>query len=226
MSTPKDRQSAKPNALKHGVFAVPAILPGEDVREFEALHTSLIKEWRPEGTTEYDCVLTIAKAIWRKARLQKFLAAKVEGCTYDPKHVLFEEKRSLYQFFVLVTRVPEDFHRLLDALSREHAEHLRQNFSPDNFQSSSEWTKALREEIFDVLFTKVDDPDKRPALASLFQSAQIVPPDAFATEVALDDRLDGTIDRAFRRLVQIKAAKELLGSTPQITGGAPAKKIA
>ena len=198
--------------------------------------------------------------------MQKFLAAKVEGCTYDPKHVLFEEKRSLYQFFFLVTSVPEDFHRLLDALCSKHAEHLRQNFSPDNFQSISEWTEALRKEIFDVLFPKADEPGERPALASLFQSAQIIPPDAFATEVALvqDSEsltplpkwpcrtvgkmawtgcqlkmsrfnfrsavldvwivLRGTIDRAFRRLVQIKTAKKLLGSTADRQGALQPKR--
>jgi hypothetical protein len=220
----KNKQSAKINALKHGVFAVVAILPGEDVREFEALHNSLIAELQPEGTMEHDCVLTIAKARWRKDRLQKFLAAKAEGCTYDPNNPLFQESRSLYQFFFNVTRAPEEFDRLLNCLSGKHADHLRQNFSPENFKSIPEWTEALRKEIFVVLLPKAD-PGDPPVFPSLYQSAQILPPDAFANEVALDDRLDGMIDRAFRRLVQIKTAKELLGRTSQIGGDAPSKKI-
>ena len=40
------------NAQKHGVFAEPLILPGEDPREFEALHAALIEEWSPSGPSE------------------------------------------------------------------------------------------------------------------------------------------------------------------------------
>ena len=60
------------NALKHGVFSPITILPGEDPREFSALHSETVKEWAPIGPTEEDAVLSIAKGIWRKRRLQKF----------------------------------------------------------------------------------------------------------------------------------------------------------
>jgi hypothetical protein len=53
-----------PNAYKHGVFASMAIVPGEDPREFEELHSALVEEWTPAGATEQDAVLTIAKGVW------------------------------------------------------------------------------------------------------------------------------------------------------------------
>ena len=46
------RKHKRPNAQKHGVFAEPLILPGEDPREFEALHAALIEEWSPSGPSE------------------------------------------------------------------------------------------------------------------------------------------------------------------------------
>ena len=46
------RKHKRPNAQKHGVFAEPLILPGEDPREFEALHSALIEEWNPSGPSE------------------------------------------------------------------------------------------------------------------------------------------------------------------------------
>ena len=46
------RRRKRPNAQKHGVFAEPLILPGEDPREFEALHAALIEEWSPSGPSE------------------------------------------------------------------------------------------------------------------------------------------------------------------------------
>ncbi len=56
-----NQQWKRPNALKHEVFAAAAIIPGEDRWEFEELHSSLIQEWQPDGPTEEDAVLDIAK---------------------------------------------------------------------------------------------------------------------------------------------------------------------
>ena len=66
--------------VKHGAFAKTAILPGEDPREFEELHSALIEEWAPVGPTEEDAVLSIAKGVWRKRRLQKFLHTEIQIC--------------------------------------------------------------------------------------------------------------------------------------------------
>ena len=60
------------NAVKHGVFAEVVILPGEDVKEFEELHQSLINEWNPDGPAEHDAVSTLAKCLWRKRRLVRY----------------------------------------------------------------------------------------------------------------------------------------------------------
>jgi hypothetical protein len=56
-----NRKPKQPNAQTHGVFAATAILPGEHREEFEELHSALIQEWAPDGATEEDAVLTIAK---------------------------------------------------------------------------------------------------------------------------------------------------------------------
>jgi hypothetical protein len=62
------RRRKRPNAQKHGVFAEPLILPGEDPREFEALHSALIEEWTPSGPSEQSRVFGMADAEWRKLR--------------------------------------------------------------------------------------------------------------------------------------------------------------
>src|SRR5262249_36729326 len=43
------RRRKRSNAQTHGAFAEPLILPGEDPREFEAIHAALIEEWSPSG---------------------------------------------------------------------------------------------------------------------------------------------------------------------------------
>ena len=69
------RKRKRPNAQKHGVFAEPLILPGEDPREFEAIHSALIEEWTPSGPSEQSRVFGIADAEWRKLRSRRFAQA-------------------------------------------------------------------------------------------------------------------------------------------------------
>jgi hypothetical protein len=66
------RKRKRPNAQTHGVFAEPLILPGEDPREFEALHSAWIEEWSPSGPSEESRVFGCADAEWRKLRSRLF----------------------------------------------------------------------------------------------------------------------------------------------------------
>ena len=75
-SVVSSRMYKRPNAQKHGVFAEPLILPGEDPREFEAIHSALIEEWTPSGPSEQSRVFGIADAEWRKLRSRRFAQAK------------------------------------------------------------------------------------------------------------------------------------------------------
>src|SRR5262245_790923 len=60
------------NAQTHGAFAEPLILPGEDPREFEAMHAGFIEEWNPSGLSEQRLVFGMADAEWRKLRSRRF----------------------------------------------------------------------------------------------------------------------------------------------------------
>ena len=73
------------NALKHGAFSSLLILPWESVAKFAELYDELIAEWNPIGRTEQDAVLSIAKGIWRKRRMQAFLADELD---VEPQQVV------------------------------------------------------------------------------------------------------------------------------------------
>ena len=75
-----------PNALKHGIYAATAILPGESVAEFKELHAALIAEWKPVGPSEHEAVLSIAEGMWRKRRLQRFIQVRSLKNSIDPRH--------------------------------------------------------------------------------------------------------------------------------------------
>jgi hypothetical protein len=114
-----DRNRKQPNALKPGAFTQMTILPGEDVRAFEKLHMDLIEEWHPIGPTEQDAVLTIAKGIWRKGRIQGFLLGKALACSLDPTHLAYDEVSALRGFCNLLEIAPDLLDKRLRVLSEE-----------------------------------------------------------------------------------------------------------
>jgi hypothetical protein len=56
-------------------FAASPVLPGEDRAEFDQFLEKLRDEYEPEGVAQEDAVLTMAKAMWRKQRLEIFQRA-------------------------------------------------------------------------------------------------------------------------------------------------------
>jgi hypothetical protein len=221
-------------ALKHGAFAQTAILPGEDPREFEELHSAIIEV----GPTEEDAVLSIAKGVWRKRRAQKFLEAEIEICRFDPKHPLYDEAQKLRRlltimetapFFNFVETAPDFFERGLQGLinlfvSGFSADYLRDKCPRQNFESASAWFQALHNEVASVLLPVLGLSGEAPPDVLLGRSAKFLTPDVFKHELAVDERIDATIDRAIKRLIQTKAMKQMLVGTSPNGGNHQPKK--
>jgi hypothetical protein len=146
-------------AVKHGAFAKTAILPGEDRQEFEELHSALIEEWAPVGPTEEDAVLSIAKGVWRKRRLQKFLHAEMEMCRSDREHPLYDEAQAVRTllntletrpFLKLMEPVPDHF----EPFAPEHIETAIRLISKVLLLTSpSSWNECARESNLNPLLT-------------------------------------------------------------------------
>jgi hypothetical protein len=200
------RKLKRPNALKHGVFSATAILPGEDPKEFEELHSSLIEEWMPDGATEEDAVLSIAKAVWRKRRVQLFLEVELRSNAIDPAHPSYQETLGLRGIGSAIQLEPETgFQKYVDRyLQRERIEFFEQKFPRSKFKSTWEWAAAVLEEIkslvkpHPILGSEVDQ------IVRLHHSAANFSFDLFKQELVLDERLDAMIDRAVKRLIQTK----------------------
>jgi hypothetical protein len=201
-----------PNAYKHGVFASMAIVPGEDPREFEELHSAVVEEWTPAGATEQDAVLTIAKGVWLKRRVQKFFQAQLFKCVLDPKHPLFDEAFSLARLAFLMERTPETaFQKYASSsLRSDKINYLNQKFPRSDFKSTLEWAQAIINEICALVAETNFEADHELAL---FHPSVAVSDDLFKSQLALDERLDVMIDRAVKRLIQTKAMKQMLGQT-------------
>ena len=208
------QKTKQPNAQKHGVFAEMAILPGEVPEEFEELHSDLVEEWAPAGATEEDAVLTIAKGVWRKRRVQNFRAVQMLNNSANPMHPSYSEILGLRVFVALMTTEPEVAFAAYakSSLRADKINHLKQKFPRSDFKSTSEWAQAVIDEINSVLIPNSErDRQQGADLVSVSRSAATFSDDVFNQELALDERLDAIIDRAVKRLIQTKTMKQMLG---------------
>jgi hypothetical protein len=81
------------SALRHGAWSQAAVLPGEDLRQFDRLCCELADEWHPSGPAEEDAVFTLAKCMWRKRRL-RFLrgTSPLSDDFWLPRELALEER--------------------------------------------------------------------------------------------------------------------------------------
>jgi hypothetical protein len=183
-SVVQSRKWKRPNALKHGVFAIYPIMSGEDPREFEALLSAVTDEWQPSGPTEADKVFAIAHAIWCKFRAQRHLRGKLLANTFDPRHPDFDELRGLFLFSDRMRSEPETAFANYASryLRRDKIDHLKEKFPRSNYPSTEEWAEAVITEIETQLM---------PAIMSLKPEpgAEIDALSDLARKVALDMRL-------------------------------------
>jgi hypothetical protein len=220
----------RPNAQKSGVFAEPLILPGEDPREFEAIHSALIEEWTPSGPSEETKVFGMADAEWRKVRSRRFAQTKALSNSLNPAHPAFDEARGLITFGYLMCREPETaFAGCASYLRSDKVRHLNQNFPRQNFGSVEEWAVAVTEEIKSGLnpgtpgFAAIDPDRLDPATEAL--RSDIKKMHSFVTTIHmrefLDDdfeqqeRLDARIARLRKELIEIKTTKQMLRRTSE-----------
>ena len=67
--TDEGKAAVRLNALRHGLYAATAVLPGESREEFEQLCDAIEAEWRPETPTESIFAERIAVCHWSMRRI-------------------------------------------------------------------------------------------------------------------------------------------------------------
>jgi hypothetical protein len=203
-----------PNALKHGVFAAAAILPGEDPSEFHALHASLIAEWTPNGASEREFVTTMAQAIWAKRRRQKHSEVRVFQNMLDLKHASYDEEFGLRGLAAFLQSEPETAFRAYARrlLRPVKIADLERKFPRSEYQSETDRAKAVLKHINAELAEQPSLPDGLD-LVGLHQTVATVSMEVFKQEIELDERLNTMFHRAMKGLIECKAMKQILRET-------------
>jgi hypothetical protein len=212
----------RPNALKHGVFARPFIIPGEDLSEFQELYAELIDEWQAFAPTLRDAVSDLADSKWRKRRLQRFVQTRLSLCTFDPDHPAFTEVWGFSMFIHHLRTKPETCfeEHARKYLSADRINDLKQKFPRSGYQSSSQWAEAVISEILSVP-TQIElaDESELEKAAREWVAEQKVAGSIICERELLEyefketERLDSKIRQQIKFLIELKTMQKMLCET-------------
>jgi antitoxin component of MazEF toxin-antitoxin module len=200
------------NAWKHGGYSNLGVLPGEDPQEFNALHQSLIAEYKPSGPTECDAILSVATCMWRKSRLTIYARAAAARTEWEPLFAKFRgsslRSDALIEA-VLVEKMMQESQRVKALISKQALEANR-----ERKEITAELAKALAEMLKHPAFADLDVRAGVREISVDLELAQLcdqITPETLIEELELASRLDARIDRLLKWLFQLKAAKQMLG---------------
>lgn len=203
------KRGGRNNAFKHGGFSQDLILEDEASEDFEQLLQSLIDEWSPTGALEEDTVLTLAQSIWLKRRIERFYN---EEATWVQQHEDEEQLWFVSEYFLkklVGAEKIEDVTSLSLRLPNMYREYIEQ-FPRTNFDDDQSWIQSVKSNITKLMHVHDDIiTDEYQTLSFKGKKAALLR-DLTAKKISLDERLDARIDKAIKRLAQLKTFKQVI----------------
>jgi hypothetical protein len=196
------------NSLKHGTFAENfMILPSENGDEFELLHQRLIDEWKPVGALEEDTVLTLANCIWLKRRVERIYNREATWGQFhqnadEIKRVvllanLLDRAKTLEDVMNITVQLPELYKKSIEDVPRS------------NFKDDKSWIQSLNSKILELAAGHESFTIENQSFAFRAEKMGRLR-ELTAKKITLDERLDARIDKAVKRLAQLKTFKQML----------------
>ena len=156
------------NALKHGLDAQSAILPGEDPADYQALADAYDADFHPRTATERFHVDTLIRSDWQKRRLQQVEAELYRTVLAEnPEASLAAALLSQSPAAKLLARIQRQLAAFERAWYRAHRE-LRRDRKPAASDES-----ALLDALINTSMPAI--PPYKPKLASFPPSAEAAP---------------------------------------------------
>jgi hypothetical protein len=224
-STIRSAKYKRPNALKHGVYATAALIPGENRKEFEELLAELLDEYKPLGPSLRHAVHCLADSMWRLRRLKKSVQTELYVNTFDPHHPAFNE---VWGFGMFLSRLRSEPETCFDKHAKKYLrpdkiDDLKQKFPRTDYQSTAEWAQAITTEILSGLLPakpqfeapelgyRADELEQ--ALREWRTDQQVKGSIAYARELLEyeskeTERLNGMIVKQTRHCAELKAWEE------------------
>ena len=202
------------NATKHGGFARYFLLPGESRTHFERLHQSLVDEWTPNGETENQLVLTMARESWTQRRVEEWgreeLLLAQELLRQRELELIKNVASRMIAGVKDATVVKYDIGLLPDRYRR----YIDSKFPRSNYKDGLAWIDALRSSAMPTILN-IQENAVLLELHNLSWQTQQAERRRTAHEaiLALRARIQARQEKAIKLLVEVKFWKS---TVPQI----------
>jgi hypothetical protein len=194
------KRGGKNNGIKHGAYAEELILPDENVDEFLQLYQRLTEEWQPVGISEEETVLDLAKCLWQKRRVERFYYREATGGQFQDKDQI---KYVIYLVELLQkSNTLEDATVFTSHLPEAYRQWIAQEVPRSKFQNDESWR------IWDLVGAHAKFA--RATLSTYKSNHSTYLRELTAKKITLDERLDARIDKAIKRLAQLKTFKQIV----------------
>jgi hypothetical protein len=204
------KRNRLPNALKHGAFAKELLVLDENKKDFDELHESCVAELKPSGQMEEEVVFSVAEYMWRKRRVTRFY---VEEVSWLRRHPTLDELEWVLELNAILHRKGmscNDVWKVLGRLPQDIGEEIKTNFPLPKVDFDNDWVERIKTEVkrwIDIIGAVHE---------SFLINVKFIGETAAkireltAKQVALEDRLDMMIDKALKRLANLKMFKEIV----------------
>jgi hypothetical protein len=206
---PNSKNNRRHNALKHGAFAQELVILDENKNDFDELHKSCIKELKPAGGMEEEVVLAIAKYMWRKRRIERLFVEEADWLREHPEMEDLRMVSAVDQFIQRGMRCREVW-RCLGFLPENYGKEILKEFTCPSTDYDDEWIDQVKQTLrfFHVVVTHTVNQMCNESRFIGETAAKIR--ELSVKQTALEDRLDMMIDKALKRLANLKAFKEVM----------------
>ena len=162
-------------------------------------------EWKPEGVTEECLVDDLCGLRWKKRRMLQYdqVRLKQRSDKIHRTNDVREHRRILRNWSIEFSSAAsiEGAEKILSLMSPFYNEIITEWVPREKCTDPTQWGCEIGKFLSKLeVEVPLEDPD-------LF--AAIVDPELMEKEIARSDRLDEAIDRTIKRLMQVKAAKQI-----------------
>ena len=197
------------NALKHGAYSEELILPGEDAEAFESLHQELVAEWEPSGPSEDDAVLTLATCYWQKRRINSYF---YDEATWLSEHPDFDEIGSFIWHLNRLDRAKtiKFAHAIIRTLPQNYVNFILPASDKSEYADEKKEIERLKELLLLRMNIHEEQLDVLQQTGGFKAETGLLIRDLMEKKMDIEERLDSRIDRAFKRLAQLKTLKQVI----------------
>lgn len=101
--------------------------------------------------------------------------------------------------------------KMIFSFRNKFTEHLKDAVPRERYPEFIDYVRALKAEVDEVLLPRVRNERPSDDYIAAKTASEFLTPERILEDLALEERLDATMDKAIRRLAQAKALKQLSG---------------